>query len=156
MTWLSTNYGVMVCIECSGIHRDLGVHISRIQSLTLDKVLILLLCCHVWVKGNIDKMVYLSKWARAVNPSRWSRDVQEYQLKRVILFLQETKMNILKRKVYHPSSEGWFDIIENRIFILSWGEVWMSSRRRHWGPVPGYNGIRPRVITQIICKYSNE
>ncbi|XP_069162447.1 arfGAP with SH3 domain, ANK repeat and PH domain-containing protein isoform X3 [Procambarus clarkii] len=38
VTWLSTNYGVMVCIECSGIHRDLGVHISRIQSLTLDKV----------------------------------------------------------------------------------------------------------------------
>ncbi|XP_046382954.1 arfGAP with SH3 domain, ANK repeat and PH domain-containing protein [Ischnura elegans] len=35
-TWLSTNFGVMVCIECSGIHRDLGVHISRIQSLTLD------------------------------------------------------------------------------------------------------------------------
>lgn len=28
----------MVCIECSGIHRDLGVHISRIQSLTLDNI----------------------------------------------------------------------------------------------------------------------
>lgn len=40
VTWLSTNYGVMVCIECSGIHRDLGVHISRIQSLTLDKVIL--------------------------------------------------------------------------------------------------------------------
>lgn len=37
-TWLSTNYGVIVCIECSGIHRDLGVHISRIQSLTLDNI----------------------------------------------------------------------------------------------------------------------
>ena len=37
-TWLSTNFGVLVCIECSGIHRDLGVHISRIQSLTLDNI----------------------------------------------------------------------------------------------------------------------
>lgn len=37
-TWLSTNLGVLVCIECSGIHRDLGVHISRIQSLTLDNI----------------------------------------------------------------------------------------------------------------------
>lgn len=27
-----------MCIECSGIHRDMGVHISRIQSLTLDNV----------------------------------------------------------------------------------------------------------------------
>ncbi|XP_043203822.1 arfGAP with SH3 domain, ANK repeat and PH domain-containing protein-like [Amphibalanus amphitrite] len=38
VTWLSTNFGILVCIECSGIHRDLGVHISRIQSLTLDHV----------------------------------------------------------------------------------------------------------------------
>uniref|UniRef100_A0A8D8M2C7 Arf-GAP with SH3 domain, ANK repeat and PH domain-containing protein 1 n=1 Tax=Cacopsylla melanoneura TaxID=428564 RepID=A0A8D8M2C7_9HEMI len=37
-TWLCTNFGVVVCIECSGIHRDLGVHISRIQSLTLDNI----------------------------------------------------------------------------------------------------------------------
>ncbi|KAK7867299.1 hypothetical protein R5R35_002124 [Gryllus longicercus] len=37
-TWLSTNFGIIVCIECSGIHRDLGVHISRIQSLTLDNI----------------------------------------------------------------------------------------------------------------------
>lgn len=35
-TWLSTNLGVLTCIECSGIHRDMGVHISRIQSITLD------------------------------------------------------------------------------------------------------------------------
>lgn len=37
-TWLSTNFGVIVCIECSGSHRELGVHISRIQSLTLDRL----------------------------------------------------------------------------------------------------------------------
>uniref|UniRef100_A0A3P9KV66 Arf-GAP with SH3 domain, ANK repeat and PH domain-containing protein 3 n=1 Tax=Oryzias latipes TaxID=8090 RepID=A0A3P9KV66_ORYLA len=35
-TWLSTNLGVLICIECSGIHREIGVHYSRIQSLDLD------------------------------------------------------------------------------------------------------------------------
>ena len=37
-TWLSTNFGVIVCIECSGVHREMGVHVSRIQSLILDHV----------------------------------------------------------------------------------------------------------------------
>lgn len=35
-TWLSTNLGVLTCIQCSGVHRELGVRFSRIQSLTLD------------------------------------------------------------------------------------------------------------------------
>uniref|UniRef100_A0A8C4SC15 Arf-GAP with SH3 domain, ANK repeat and PH domain-containing protein 3 n=1 Tax=Erpetoichthys calabaricus TaxID=27687 RepID=A0A8C4SC15_ERPCA len=37
-TWLSTNLGILTCIECSGIHRKMGVHHSRIQSLALDKL----------------------------------------------------------------------------------------------------------------------
>ncbi|XP_028591978.2 arf-GAP with SH3 domain, ANK repeat and PH domain-containing protein 1 isoform X1 [Podarcis muralis] len=37
-TWLSTNLGILTCIECSGIHREMGVHISRIQSIELDKL----------------------------------------------------------------------------------------------------------------------
>ncbi|XP_076456923.1 arf-GAP with SH3 domain, ANK repeat and PH domain-containing protein 2-like [Babylonia areolata] len=34
--WLSTNLGVMICLECCGIHRELGVHISRTQSVVID------------------------------------------------------------------------------------------------------------------------
>ncbi|XP_057305671.1 arf-GAP with coiled-coil, ANK repeat and PH domain-containing protein 2-like [Hydractinia symbiolongicarpus] len=34
--WASINLGIVVCIECSGIHRSLGVHISKVRSITLD------------------------------------------------------------------------------------------------------------------------
>eukprot|EP01119_Soliformovum_irregulare_P025849 TRINITY_DN9675_c0_g1_i1.p1 TRINITY_DN9675_c0_g1~~TRINITY_DN9675_c0_g1_i1.p1 ORF type:complete len:747 (+),score=228.32 TRINITY_DN9675_c0_g1_i1:245-2242(+) len=36
--WTSINLGVIVCIECSGIHRSMGVHISKVRSFTLDKL----------------------------------------------------------------------------------------------------------------------
>uniref|UniRef100_A0A8D3E2E6 Un-named sa1614 n=1 Tax=Scophthalmus maximus TaxID=52904 RepID=A0A8D3E2E6_SCOMX len=36
--WLSTNLGILTCIECSGIHREMGVHVSRIHSLNLDSL----------------------------------------------------------------------------------------------------------------------
>ncbi|XP_071142681.1 arf-GAP with SH3 domain, ANK repeat and PH domain-containing protein 2-like isoform X3 [Mytilus edulis] len=36
--WLSTNLGVLICLECCGIHRQLGVHISRTQSIVIDEL----------------------------------------------------------------------------------------------------------------------
>jgi hypothetical protein len=34
--WCSLNLGILICIECSGIHRSLGTHISKVRSLLLD------------------------------------------------------------------------------------------------------------------------
>ncbi|XP_049365532.1 ADP-ribosylation factor GTPase-activating protein AGD3-like isoform X1 [Solanum verrucosum] len=34
--WASLNLGILICIECSGIHRKFGVHISKVRSLALD------------------------------------------------------------------------------------------------------------------------
>uniref|UniRef100_A0A8C3HDX6 ArfGAP with GTPase domain, ankyrin repeat and PH domain 3 n=1 Tax=Chrysemys picta bellii TaxID=8478 RepID=A0A8C3HDX6_CHRPI len=34
--WASLNLGSLMCIECSGIHRNLGTHLSRVRSLDLD------------------------------------------------------------------------------------------------------------------------
>eukprot|EP01090_Pellita_catalonica_P018052 TRINITY_DN5667_c0_g1_i1.p1 TRINITY_DN5667_c0_g1~~TRINITY_DN5667_c0_g1_i1.p1 ORF type:complete len:758 (-),score=140.63 TRINITY_DN5667_c0_g1_i1:415-2487(-) len=36
--WVSINLGVLMCLECSGVHRGLGTHVSKVRSLTLDKL----------------------------------------------------------------------------------------------------------------------
>lgn len=47
--WASINLGVLMCIECSGVHRQLGSHISRVRSLDLDE----------WPSGHLAAMTAL-------------------------------------------------------------------------------------------------
>ncbi|KAI7899498.1 uncharacterized protein BX663DRAFT_521103 [Cokeromyces recurvatus] len=47
--WACTNLGIIVCIECSGIHRSLGVHVSKVRSIVLDK----------WDSNSIEVMLKL-------------------------------------------------------------------------------------------------
>ena len=35
--WASINWGVVLCIECGGIHRSLGVHITKVRGIRLDQ-----------------------------------------------------------------------------------------------------------------------
>ncbi|ORE11849.1 ArfGap-domain-containing protein [Rhizopus microsporus var. microsporus] len=47
--WACTNLGIIVCIECSGIHRSLGVHVSKVRSVVLDN----------WESETIEVMLQL-------------------------------------------------------------------------------------------------
>eukprot|EP00835_Amoeboradix_gromovi_P003308 NODE_213_length_14376_cov_0.499054.p8 type:complete len:204 gc:universal NODE_213_length_14376_cov_0.499054:6895-6284(-) len=35
-SWASLDFGIYICLTCSGIHRGMGVHVSFVRSLNLD------------------------------------------------------------------------------------------------------------------------
>lgn len=56
--WASWNLGIFICIRCSGIHRSMGTHISRVKSVDLD----------TWTDEQIQSMV---KWGNLKANQFW-------------------------------------------------------------------------------------
>lgn len=76
--WVSLNLGIVLCIECGGIHRSLGTHVSKIRSLTLDvhsftdDIVEILL----QIGNRISNMVWEAKMDRSVKPEPWANREQ--------------------------------------------------------------------------------
>ncbi|TSK53798.1 Arf-GAP with coiled-coil, ANK repeat and PH domain-containing protein 2 [Bagarius yarrelli] len=80
--WASINLGITLCIQCSGIHRSLGVHFSKVRSLTLDtwEPELLKLMCELG-NGTINQIYEARReelGARKPQPGDSRQDVESF------------------------------------------------------------------------------
>ncbi|CAH8657425.1 unnamed protein product [Dicrocoelium dendriticum] len=66
--WVSVNLGVLICLECCGAHRELGVHCSRTQSLMMDELSTSQLLIPRFVGNRLFNEVFESSLASGVKP----------------------------------------------------------------------------------------
>ena len=69
-TWASLNIGVFVCIKCSGCHREIGVHITKIKSVELD----------LWPSKSLTDF---SKINNEIANAYWEYDLKNYDFQRI-------------------------------------------------------------------------
>merc|ERR1712226_487255 len=68
--WASWNLGIFLCIRCAGIHRNLGVHISKVKSVNLDS----------WTQVQVSSMQQMgNSRGRAVYEARLPEDFRRPQ-----------------------------------------------------------------------------
>ncbi|XP_037712081.1 centaurin-gamma-1A isoform X2 [Drosophila subpulchrella] len=76
--WASLNLGVLMCIECSGVHRNLGSHISKVRSLGLDDWPSPHLSVMLAIGNSLANSVWESNTRQRVKPtSQASREEKE-------------------------------------------------------------------------------
>ncbi|XP_008405061.1 arf-GAP with coiled-coil, ANK repeat and PH domain-containing protein 2 isoform X4 [Poecilia reticulata] len=122
--WASINLGITLCIQCSGIHRSLGVHFSKVRSLTLDswEPELLKLMCEL---GNgVINQIYEARreelGARKPQPGDPRHEVEAY-----------IKAKYVDRRfVRRPSDEE----LRNKVVSLSKEEKRLSSSSDHLPP----------------------
>ncbi|KAG5441422.1 ArfGAP with SH3 domain, ANK repeat and PH domain-containing protein [Clonorchis sinensis] len=66
--WVSVNLGVLICLECCGAHRELGVHHSRTQSLLMDDLSTNQLLLPRFVGNRVFNEIFESSLGTGVKP----------------------------------------------------------------------------------------
>ncbi|XP_067086074.1 arf-GAP with coiled-coil, ANK repeat and PH domain-containing protein 2-like isoform X4 [Osmerus mordax] len=124
--WASINLGITLCIQCSGIHRSLGVHFSKVRSLTLDtwEPELLKLMCEL---GNgVINQIYEARreelGARKPQPGDPRQEIEAYIRAKYVD----------RRFVRRPSDEE----LRTKVVSLSKQEKRLSSSSEHLPPRP--------------------
>ena len=91
-TWASVNLGVFVCINCSGCHREIGVHITKIRSTNLD----------VWPKNILDNFKLINN---KIANKYWEHNLKKFDFKKI----QNDKYKLVEFIRNKYEHKNWID-----------------------------------------------
>eukprot|EP00731_Ephydatia_muelleri_P030729 Em0022g243a len=101
--WGVINKGIMVCINCSGVHRSMGVHISKVRSVELDR--------HIWTDSLIKLMNAIGNgnsntfWEKNFTGERLAANTE-----------REVRQNFICSKYEHKL---WIDMVLEKQEVLN-------------------------------------
>ena len=114
-TWLDINWLVLLCMDCSGIHRSLGVQVSKIRSLELDNINsdyidLLFMIKQLEINQILEEKLNENKESKPkFNSSREEKEkfiINKYKDKKYINFLQMSDENIIIKNIFENIKEN--------------------------------------------------
>ena len=107
-TWASVNLGVFVCINCSGCHREIGVHITKIRSTNLD----------VWPKDILDNFKLINN---KIANKYWEHKLKKFDFKKI----QNDKYKLVEFIRNKYEHKNWIDTSkkEDPMTLIAKGKI---------------------------------
>lgn len=146
--WASTNQGTVICIDCAGVHRSLGAHISKVKSLRLDAWKSEEILAFRALGGNTEVNSRLAKRASRFAPSTRNASYPAF-LVRPDMSGGKPDISEYIRKKYHAmgppeASYGSHDMGHQR-------SPYASGPAAAQGPAAGTSSAAGRTCLQGVC-----